>query len=219
MCGCTYADQQSRDGRAVLIMDHGQQAGQVTLSGSRETQPAGRHVTQPIRSQNKAASEHDGTGRAEGLTWRRWTGSRWFLRRWTEPRRSAWWRRTFPATSPRMSEQQNNGQTHWWVQPWSTLQHELQVVHVGFDIFSTVSSGDVSAWWIIPCQKHLSNICFKFDYSAFHLVCLFTAVWTSVVVLKTSLGRDLLKDLSQSQTERILDLFRDLSGPHLRGYH
>lgn len=71
MCGCTYADQQSRDGRAVLIMDHGQQAGQVTLSGSRETQPAGRHVTQPIRSQNKAASEHDGTGRAEGLTWRR----------------------------------------------------------------------------------------------------------------------------------------------------
>lgn len=64
-----------------------------------------------------------------------------------------------------------------------------------------------------------SFISLKFDYSAFHLVCLCSAVWTSVVVLKISLGCDFLKDLSQSQTKRILDLFRDLSGPHLRGYH
>lgn len=198
MCGCTYADQQSRDGRAVLIMDHGQQAGQVTLSGSRETQPAGKHVTQPIRRQNKAAPERDGAGRAEGLTWRRWTGSRWFPRRWTEPRRSAWWRRTFPATSPRTSEQQNNGQTHWCAQPWSTLQHALQVLHVGFNgrhfLYCFI-------WKCFGLMNHsMSETCylFKFDYSAFHLICLCSAVWTSVVVLKMSVGRDFLKDLSQN---------------------
>lgn len=34
----TYADQESWDGSAALAVDHGQQAGEMSLSGSRETQ-------------------------------------------------------------------------------------------------------------------------------------------------------------------------------------
>lgn len=37
---CTYADQQGRDGGAGVAVDHGEEAGQVALPGSRETQPA-----------------------------------------------------------------------------------------------------------------------------------------------------------------------------------
>lgn len=57
----TYADQQSRDGCAVLKMDHGQQAGQVTLPGTGEAQPAGRRIIQPISSQNKADQQSRGS--------------------------------------------------------------------------------------------------------------------------------------------------------------
>lgn len=121
----TYADQQGGDGRAVLIMDHGEQAGQVTLSGSRETQPAGRNIQQSVSSHTNAAPQHEGADGALRLTWRTWTGSRWCLRRWTEPRRSAWWRRTYPATSLRMSEQQNSRQTQWRVERWRTRRHQM----------------------------------------------------------------------------------------------
>ena len=41
--GSTHADQQGGDGRTVLIVDHGQQARQVTLSGPGETQPVDRN--------------------------------------------------------------------------------------------------------------------------------------------------------------------------------
>lgn len=41
-------------------MDHGQQAGQVTLSGSRETQPAGRIVRQLVSRDTTAAEEPAG---------------------------------------------------------------------------------------------------------------------------------------------------------------
>ena len=40
----THADEQGRDGSAVLQVDHSQQVGQVTLSGSRETQPADTNI-------------------------------------------------------------------------------------------------------------------------------------------------------------------------------
>lgn len=98
-------------------------------------------------SQSGTALERDRAGGAEGLTWRRWTGTRWFPRRWTEPRRSAWWRRTFPAASLRRSERQNDGQTQFRVQAWQRLRREL---------FSTLSSENVSAWWITPRQKQAS---------------------------------------------------------------
>lgn len=41
---CTYADQQSRNGRSLPVVDHGQQTGQVTFSGSWETQPEDTHI-------------------------------------------------------------------------------------------------------------------------------------------------------------------------------
>lgn len=42
---CTYADEQGGDGRTSLIVDHGQQAGEVTFSSSREAQPVDRKTS------------------------------------------------------------------------------------------------------------------------------------------------------------------------------
>lgn len=156
---CTYADQQGGDRRAVLVVDHGQQAGQVTFSGSREAQPAGGHVTQPIRSRDKEALERDG---AEGLTWRRWTGSRWSLRRWTEPRRSAWWRRTFPATSPRTSGQQNNRRETAWTGVGQFLPDQsLHVRNTSEDDDRPASEARLTI------SKITQKLLIDFDYSSF----------------------------------------------------
>lgn len=75
-----------------------------------------RNTTCRQNRQTARQQRYYSSGRAGGaanLTWTRWTGSRWSLRRWTEPRRSAWWRRTSPATSLQTSEEQNDRRTQW----------------------------------------------------------------------------------------------------------
>lgn len=64
---CTYADEQGGDGRTFLIVDHGQQAGEVTFSSSREAQPVDRKTSPNLA----AASLFKTTEKQEArLTWK-----------------------------------------------------------------------------------------------------------------------------------------------------